>query len=141
MRIQTTEPHVRFWKHVEISNDCWEWKASIHPNGYGRFNLNGKIVKAHRMAFFFAFGYWPKVCMHTCDNPKCVRPFHLKNATQLENLRDMSAKGRSYYQSKTCCAQGHPWDFDNTYINKRGHRKCRTCARFRKQKERMRAHV
>jgi hypothetical protein len=33
--------------------------------------------------------------MHTCDNPRCVNPTHLKAGTWDENNKDRVAKGRS----------------------------------------------
>ncbi len=32
--------------------------------------------------------------LHSCDNPPCVRPEHLKVGTQLENMRGASSRGR-----------------------------------------------
>lgn len=33
--------------------------------------------------------------MHTCDNPPCVNPAHLRVATQADNVADMEQKRRS----------------------------------------------
>ncbi len=40
-----------------------------------------------------ALGAGIQAC-HTCDNPACVRPEHLFEGTQADNVRDMEAKGR-----------------------------------------------
>jgi hypothetical protein len=55
----------------------------------------GKKEKAHRLAFFRANGCWPKVVMHTCDNPRCVNPEHLVAGDWGANNRDRADKGRS----------------------------------------------
>jgi hypothetical protein len=34
-----------------------------------------------------------KVC-HTCDTPRCVRPYHLEAKTNAQNMQDMVARGR-----------------------------------------------
>jgi hypothetical protein len=34
------------------------------------------------------------VVMHSCDNPSCVNPNHLKIGTQKQNLEDRKQKGR-----------------------------------------------
>lgn len=32
--------------------------------------------------------------MHTCDNPRCCNPDHLREGTQLDNIADRDRKGR-----------------------------------------------
>src|SRR5262245_5929776 len=75
---------------------CHEWTGNFFKTGYGRFWLNGKGEKAHRVAWLLANGSWPEPCgLHRCDNPACVRVDHLFEGTQLENIVDMHAKGRA----------------------------------------------
>lgn len=93
----------RFWSKVDRSGECWLWTGARDHAGYGIFCLEGRPhprwVGAHRVAWMLEHGEIPAaaVAMHTCDNPRCVRPDHLRLGSQSENLRDCFAKGR------------HPW--------------------------------
>ena len=88
----------RFWEKVEKGDQCWIYKGS-HGTGnlYGQFRIRGKELRAHRLAWQFAFGPIPKGLnvLHSCDNPPCVRPDHLFLGTQLDNIHDMMRKGRA----------------------------------------------
>ena len=87
--------------HPEIKGTrCWVWYGEVATKGTERrslFNVeNKRKVYAHRVAWFIETGKWPEPCAcHKCDNPECVRFSHLFEGTHLENMQDMSAKGRS----------------------------------------------
>lgn len=84
-----------FWKRVNIKseNECWEWKANIRSDGYGRFHWNDNQIGSHRMAWIFTYGEIPDglQVLHDpekCSNPRCCNPKHLRIGTHLENHHD-----------------------------------------------------
>lgn len=91
----------RFWKKVEKNDldDCWIWKGSSCL-GYGQMCTGMEFCgerKTHRISYTLQNGTIPKgmIIMHTCDNPSCVNPRHLKIGTYSDNMQDMKRKGRS----------------------------------------------
>lgn len=90
----------RFWEKVDQSDDCWEWTACKRPDGYGLFYWahGHHMWPAHRAAWTIHNGDIPRgaVVMHTCDNPGCVRPAHLRLGTQIENIKDRDIKRRHW---------------------------------------------
>jgi hypothetical protein len=96
----TQDLKTRFLARVSLGtpDECWEWQGATRPEGwYGAFQLKrGRTVASHRFAFELFFGEIPRgmVVSHSCDNPKCCNPGHLKLRTQAENVADCVAKGR-----------------------------------------------
>lgn len=89
----------RFWEKVQKTEGCWFWIAAHSGDRYGRIRRglrSGEYVKAHRMSWELHYGPIPEgmEVLHQCDTPLCVRPDHLFLGTQLDNMRDMIAKGR-----------------------------------------------
>lgn len=85
----------RFFSRVTISSHCWIWDGSVDADGYGVFWANGKNARAHRYSYELHKGpIGDSVVMHSCDNPRCVRPEHLSLGTHADNVADRVAKGR-----------------------------------------------
>lgn len=88
----------RFWKYVDQRGptDCWPWKASVRPNGYGQFGVRGQVFYPHRISYFLAYGPIPEglLVLHACDNPPCCAPHHLTVGDNGDNIRDAARKGR-----------------------------------------------
>ena len=112
---------------------CDEWSGCTNAKGYGTTKQAGKRWLAHRLAWVVANGRpipAGKVILHTCDNPPCCEPTHLRLGTQADNIADMVAKGRyvgNHLKDKTECLHGHAFDERNTYMRPDGRRGCRRC--------------
>lgn len=89
----------RFFSRVEVKKqpNCWVYKGSVKYDGYPSFSLNGKTISGHRFCYMVFNGEIgeDQVVRHTCDNPKCVNPYHLETGTQQDNMRDKFIRGRT----------------------------------------------
>ena len=93
----------RFLESVEPSTGCWSWKGAHKATGYGRFSVENPATgdyeqkQAHRVAYELFVGSIPEgmSVLHSCDNPNCVRPDHLRVGTASDNLQEAYDKGRA----------------------------------------------
>lgn len=98
----TRAERTRFWSKVALARapehrpelgECWVWAGGA--SSYGHFWLRGDNVMAHRVALAEKLGrpLHGQACHH-CDRKLCVRPSHLFEGTQADNIADKVAKGR-----------------------------------------------
>ena len=110
---------------------CWEFTGA-RRNGYGTVRIDTRAVGAHVAALWAWQGIRTNggrhdVVRHTCDNPCCFNPAHLRRSTQHENIQDAISKGRRPRRGEaTHCQQGHAFSPTNTYWF-RGYQRCRMC--------------
>lgn len=101
----------RFWGKVNkhTPNGCWEWGGS-KTDGYGDIKVNGKTVKAHRVAYELSVGPIPdgKHLDHVCHNRACVNPAHIRVATNTQNSRN-----RLLGSSNTSGLKGVSWHVES----------------------------
>jgi len=140
------DPVQNWWSKTRVGDlhVCWEWDAGRDADGYGKFAVghggqDQTHLRAHRFAYETFIGPIPDghVVMHTCDNPGCVNPAHLRVGTPRDNNDDKVRKNRHATlwgtpltrSRQTHCKNGHEFDEANTYVTPRGHRSCKACAR------------
>ena len=124
MSNKTTEE--RFWEKVDKTNSCWIWTSEKNYSGYGKFQLKGKRVKAHRFSYELTNGKIPKglTIDHLCRNRSCVNPDHLEAVTQKENLlRGISPAAIN--SRRKFCIRGHLLSGRNLYVKPNNGRQCR----------------
>jgi hypothetical protein len=135
-----------FWSRVNKNGptvrpelgQCWLWMGPCDGR-YGNVSVDGVAQKAHRFAFYLSHGRWPKPNgLHRCDVTLCVRPRHIFEGTQRDNMKDCAAKGRSNLlerrlksaiarSTKRYCIHGHEYTHENTYRRSTGERGCKLC--------------
>ncbi len=86
-----------FGRRVIDSNNCW-LLSGLDPANYAQTYFDGAYYQTHRLAYWLLVGEIPagKFVLHRCDVPGCFNPEHLFIGTQLDNMRDMAAKGRNW---------------------------------------------
>lgn len=95
----TLEDLYRIGRVVITDAGCHEW-ARRGEGGYGDMpRVAARQLgerRAHRAAYVLAHGPIPPGLgvLHSCDNPPCIRPEHIRAGTRAENSADMVARGR-----------------------------------------------
>lgn len=125
---------------VPKPNGCREWALKLTHRGYGTTTCGSDIRGgAHRISYAAFKGPIPANMdiLHSCDNPPCIEPKHLSVGTDLDNVRDMLAKGRDNYRKRQrlCGAGQHPMKGENVIFRMRKlksgrlspSRECRIC--------------
>lgn len=98
----------RFESHVHLIpfTTCHIFESES-SGGYGQISVNSKMEMSHRVAYELYVGEIPEGLhiLHSCDEPACVNPDHLRVGTQQENIddrtnKDRAAKGENNGRSK-----------------------------------------
>lgn len=79
-------------------DECWIWQASDNGAGYGMIwdqNRKRRLL-ATRVSYELYTGPLTDadLVLHSCDNPSCVNPNHLRIGTYKQNVADMDARRR-----------------------------------------------
>lgn len=134
--IRTMKRDIRFLGSVDNwgGEGCWLWTKTLNTQGYGRFNVGGKHVSAHRLSL--VMNGRPLidglVVDHICRVRRCINPEHLRQVTSRENILEPRSEGpttKNHYMS--ACLMGHALTGKNLivkkYKNGTSQRRCRQC--------------
>lgn len=77
---------------------CKLWEGG-QSHGYGELRYEGRVERAHRVAFAEANGLTMAqlagvLIRHSCDTPLCIEPEHLLVGTNQDNSDDKLSRGR-----------------------------------------------
>lgn len=139
----TPEQLARFWakvKPVKDDSGCLLWTGATGGEGYGWLRVDGRAHAAHRLAYEHFVEEIPDglTLDHLCRNRLCVNWSHVEPVTRGENV----LRGTGFASAnarKTHCPLGHEYTPENTYRERNGWRKCRTCTLERSRRRRMAA--
>lgn len=107
IRTAPGQSEARYWSNVDKTGECWVWKGRVINSGYGACSVNGKKWLAHRYSYTMARGAIADghVIDHICRNKICVKPSHLRQVSQLENVRSQGLR-----TNNTSGVRGVTWD-------------------------------
>ena len=89
---------------------CWEWQRGCNTSGYGQTSIGGKTTRVHRLVCEWFHGPAPdnKPCaLHSCHNPKCCNPRHLRWGTHKENMEEKVSADRANFTGPRGSRSGH----------------------------------
>lgn len=96
----------RFWRLIDRADpdECWPYTGHLDRGGYGIFTDHlGKRRPAHELALSYTTGEVKheglETC-HSCDNPQCCNPNHLRFDTRQSNVDDMVSRKRNRVGSR-----------------------------------------
>lgn len=118
--IQT--PEERFWASVDKSSDCRKWTEMLNDGGYGIIVINKKHVRAHRFSWALLVGEIPEDMQidHRCRHRECVKPDHLRLATNKQNSEHVASSSTSGYRGVSFNKRRNKWVAQVTH-NGRNH--------------------
>ncbi|CAB5218012.1 hypothetical protein UFOVP205_48 [uncultured Caudovirales phage] len=96
------------WSKVDVlgEDECWNWKGFKNDAGYGRTWINNRGYYAHRIIYDLVFPNTIQreapssnnkhgFLLHSCDNPSCCNPKHLRIGNHAENMADKVKRNRT----------------------------------------------
>lgn len=110
--LQDESVQARFWARVDRRGDdeCWPWTGYRGTKGYGKFSVGRFRSSSSRCALAITTGASPAglFALHSCDNPPCCNPKHLRWGTAKENAADTVERDRTHKWNGTRAGSRNP---------------------------------
>lgn len=88
----------RLWSKIDRHgpDECWPWVAGADKDGYGVISVDNKQRRAHVLVLECSTGEQAngRFALHSCDNPPCCNPGHLRWGTSADNQNDCARRKR-----------------------------------------------
>lgn len=111
---------------VVTDDGCVEWLGKTTPKGYGTIEVDSQWTPVHRAVYEHLNGALPQDMdvHHTCVNPLCIRPSHLKAINNQEHREEHKRPDAATY-----CKYGHEMTPANiiTVPSRPNVKRCRLC--------------
>ena len=120
-------------KTIRNQVGCWHWIGASSQDGYAKIFWNGRMENVTRVLHKVSNGAIPPkmFMLHSCDNPGCVNPSHIRLGTNSENQKDRFRRHRereAANRRKESCPMGHKLFGHNIYLTHgETGRSCRIC--------------
>lgn len=77
-------------------NNCIEWQRCRDADGYGKWRINGEKRNVARLVCTLIYGepLPGQQALHSCDNPPCINPDHLRWGSHRDNNDDKIIRQR-----------------------------------------------
>jgi hypothetical protein len=107
---------------------CWPWTGATDARGYGLVRVDGKLQRAHRVAYALAVGPVKPglpLVQFACTTAGCCNPAHYRapigDAVPATLVRGLALPPRTH------CLNDHPLTDQNIYRRPSGQAECRRC--------------
>ena len=75
---------------------CWIFCGARDGCGYGMLRHQGKVLRAHIVAYKIWKGEPTGIVCHSCNEPACFNPEHLYDGTKKTNYEDAVKAGTHF---------------------------------------------
>ena len=114
---------------VDQETGCYNYTGRKNQKGYGIVTASGKVVRAHRASYTCFIGPIENGLhvLHSCDNPSCINPKHLRTGTNGDNIADKVARKRAVRTHCRKCGEKYT-------LTDSGNRRCAPCDKKYREK-------